>query len=176
MAERAERFIAHYPSLEDDHLNAYGLREVSGDPSKRRAALQAKLFSRCGDTGDYSVQASDGPTAARKIALEQGRCRRRLLEASKLSTVELASSSGASELEGTSSSSSSFSSRDESTVNSSSTGSSSSWLVNESEVHWHVFDFNLLLELLEGCMGYQLRWVDFQEPYHQIVLFQKKGV
>jgi len=51
----------------------------------------------------------------------------------------------------------------------------SPWRVDESEVHWHVFDFNLLLELVEGCLGYRVRLADFQAPFHQIFVAQKPG-
>lgn len=46
-------------------------------------------------------------------------------------------------------------------------------LVDESLVHWHVFDFGLLLELVEGCFGYKVLMTDFQEPFHQIVIARK---
>ena len=45
--------------------------------------------------------------------------------------------------------------------------------VDENRGHWHVWDFDLLQEAVEGCLGYDLEVMTLQDPWHQIVLAQK---
>ncbi len=45
--------------------------------------------------------------------------------------------------------------------------------VDENMGHWHVWDFDLLQEAVEGCLGYDLEVMTLQDPWHQIVLAQK---
>lgn len=52
-------------------------------------------------------------------------------------------------------------------------GSIAELLIDESEVHWHVFDFNLLYELLTGCFSYSPLWSTYQDPFNQVFLVQK---
>ena len=45
--------------------------------------------------------------------------------------------------------------------------------VDERAAQWHVWDFDLLHEALEGCMGYKLEFMSLQGPNHQVVLARK---
>ena len=45
--------------------------------------------------------------------------------------------------------------------------------VDENMGHWHVWDFDLLQEAVEGCLGYDLEVMTLQDPWHQVVLAQK---
>ena len=45
--------------------------------------------------------------------------------------------------------------------------------VDENRGHWHVWDFDLLQEAVEGCLGYDLEVMTLQDPWHQVVLARK---
>jgi SAM-dependent methyltransferase len=45
--------------------------------------------------------------------------------------------------------------------------------VDENMGHWHVWDFDLLQEAVEGCLGYDLEVMTLQDPWHQVVLARK---
>lgn len=42
--------------------------------------------------------------------------------------------------------------------------------VDENLVHWHVWDFDLLEEVVGGCLGYQIRVMSLWNDFHQLVL------
>ena len=43
-------------------------------------------------------------------------------------------------------------------------------LTEEGKVHWNVFDFELLRELVSGCLGYRVVHMSLKDPYHQTVI------
>jgi len=45
--------------------------------------------------------------------------------------------------------------------------------VDESLWHWHVWDFDLIQEAVGDCLGYEILWMQFHEPYHQLMLARK---
>ena len=45
--------------------------------------------------------------------------------------------------------------------------------VDENKAHWHVWDFDVAREALEGCLGYRILHMDFQEPWHQVITAEK---
>lgn len=45
--------------------------------------------------------------------------------------------------------------------------------VDENHAHWHVWDFDLLREAVEGCLGYTMLMMLLQEPWHQIIAGKK---
>eukprot|EP00613_Pedinella_sp_CCMP2098_P017959 CAMPEP_0171751988 /NCGR_PEP_ID=MMETSP0991-20121206/42341_1 /TAXON_ID=483369 /ORGANISM="non described non described, Strain CCMP2098" /LENGTH=412 /DNA_ID=CAMNT_0012353271 /DNA_START=137 /DNA_END=1375 /DNA_ORIENTATION=+ len=169
LAERVEKFISAFPPWEDDVLDAFKIRGAGRDPSVRAAALRARLLSRCADVGAESIEAASGVEAQLQLALNQDRCRRRL-EATVREELE---STDASLLYTSNSTSTNSDSNQKGPHRSLNSNNNGDWLVDESAVHWHVFDFNLLIELIQGCMGYELQWVDYQDPFHQIVQARK---
>jgi SAM-dependent methyltransferase len=116
-----------------------------------RASLEAVVFGRCPAVSAADVLAVNGPVAAEDLLRRQGDCRSHPTP-----------------------------SRDQlreppppRAPRPPARPSVSGGLVNEAELHWHVFDFNLLEELVTGCLGYELRFRAFQAPFHQIILAQK---
>ena len=39
--------------------------------------------------------------------------------------------------------------------------------------HWHVWDFDLLHEVVGDCLGYELNFAGLDDPYHQMVVATK---
>ena len=39
--------------------------------------------------------------------------------------------------------------------------------------HWHVWDFDLLHEVVGDCLGYELAFAGYQDPYHQLLMARK---
>merc|ERR1719424_2098441 len=39
-------------------------------------------------------------------------------------------------------------------------------------MHWHVFDFDLIVQLLE-CFAYEIQFVSLWPPFHQVVVARK---
>ena len=52
--------------------------------------------------------------------------------------------------------------------------------LDENRVHWHAWDFDLLREAVEGCLGYDLLFLNLQPPappaycpWHQVLIARK---
>ena len=45
--------------------------------------------------------------------------------------------------------------------------------INSLTWHWHVWDFDLLHEVIGDCMGYDIIHASFEEPYHQFFVARK---
>jgi SAM-dependent methyltransferase len=40
-------------------------------------------------------------------------------------------------------------------------------------VHWHVYDFDLLRDIMQRCLGHRVVLMDLVEPYHQFIVTEK---
>lgn len=52
--------------------------------------------------------------------------------------------------------------------------------IEENLIHWHVFDFDVLAEAVEGCLGYEILLLQLMPPgdgtpcpWHQVLLARK---
>jgi len=135
--------------------------------------LRASVFGRCESVTQAAIKAVNGPAKAQELLALQAAC-----VAERRETCDAANDSDACRSRGhgdiMTKEDANFLRADEEEA-SLMGHTREGWLVDESEVHWHVFDFNLLDELTEGCLGYSILHRGFQAPYHQLVLAQKPG-
>ena len=41
-------------------------------------------------------------------------------------------------------------------------------------LHWHVFDFDLLVQLMD-CLGYRVEFMALWAPFHQVIVGRKRA-
>ena len=136
--------------------------------------LRSSVFRRCKAVTQAMIKAVDGPAKTKELLDLQAACvaeRKQMCSDAASSDISACRKRG---VDGTTVEETAGLLVDEDGSDSSMDRlRSEGWLVDESEVHWHVFDFNLLDELTEGCLGYSILHRGFQAPYHQIILAQK---